>query len=102
MDCLGIPIDHRLRRIIQEFRPIDSDALDSDHIRILQKFGTSLRIEESDYLATCDLNFGIEMARPETKGGVVVALLQPHSSQDNSDGFCAGKRNCSTVMQYRS
>jgi hypothetical protein len=37
------------------------------------------------------------MARPGTKGGVVVALLQPHSSQDNSDGFLAGKRNCSTV-----
>jgi hypothetical protein len=37
------------------------------------------------------------MARPETKGGVVVVLLQPHSSQNNSDGFLAGKRNCPTV-----
>jgi hypothetical protein len=95
MECLGIPIDHRLRRLIREVRPIDSDALDSDHIRILQKFGTSLKIGAS--LATCDLSFGIEMARPETKGGVVVVLLQPHSSQNNSDGFLAGKRNCPTV-----
>lgn len=99
MECLGIPVDHRLRSLIREVRPIDSNVLDSDHIRILQEFGTSLKVgeDEDDYLATCDLSFGIEMARPETKGGILVALLQPHSSQDNSDGFLAGKRNCSTI-----
>lgn len=97
MECLGIPIDHRLRRLIREVRPIDTNAGDTDHIQILQEFGTSLKIGTRDYLATCDLSFGIEMARPESKGGVVVVLLQPHSSQDNSDGFLAGKRNCPTV-----
>ena len=37
------------------------------------------------------------MARPESKGGVVVVLLRPHSTQDNSDGFLAGKYRCPTV-----
>lgn len=37
------------------------------------------------------------MARPESQGGVVVVLLQPHSTQDNSDGFLAGKYRCPTV-----
>lgn len=97
MECLGIPIDHRLRRLIREVRPIDTSGEESDHIRILQEFGTSLKIGTSDYLTPCDLSFGIEMARPESKGGIIVVLLQPHSSQDNSDGFLAGQRNCSTV-----
>ncbi|KAB8259470.1 hypothetical protein BDV32DRAFT_150351 [Aspergillus pseudonomiae] len=51
-------LENRLRRIIRGFRPIDSDALDSDHIRILQRFENSRKIEDSDYLATCD--WGLE------------------------------------------
>ncbi|KAJ5796874.1 uncharacterized protein N7518_005414 [Penicillium psychrosexuale] len=90
MECLGIPIGHRLRRIIREVQPSDTNGEDSDHIRILHKFGTSLKIETSDYLTPCDLSFGIEMARPESKGGIVVVLQQPHSSQDNSSGFFGG------------
>ena len=65
-----------------------------DHIRTLHNFGTSLKIGTSDYLTPCDLSFGIEMARHESKGGIVVVLQQPHYSQDNSDGFLASKRNC--------
>ncbi|CAG8129573.1 unnamed protein product, partial [Penicillium nalgiovense] len=75
----------------------DSMVLDSViHVNGLFS-DTSLEIGARDYLATCDLSFGIEMARPESKGGVVVVLLQPHSSQDNSNGLLAGKRNCPTL-----
>ena len=97
MECLGIPIDHRLRRLIREARPTDTNGGDSDHLRILQEFGTSLKSGGDDYLNTFDLSFGIEMARPESKGGVVVVLLQPHSTQNNSDGFLAGRRRCPTI-----
>ncbi|KAJ6019701.1 hypothetical protein N7522_001768 [Penicillium canescens] len=97
MECLAMPIDHRLRRLIREVRPIDTNGEDSDHIRTLHKFGTSLKIETTDYLTPSDLSFGIEMARPESKGGMVVVLQQPHSSQDNSKGFLEGKRNCLSV-----
>lgn len=97
MECLGIPIDHRLRRIIREVRPSDTNGEDSDHIRILHEFGTSLKSGTRDYLSPCDLSFGIELARPESKGGIVIVLQQPHSSQDNSDGFLAGKRSCLSV-----
>lgn len=37
------------------------------------------------------------MARPESKGGVLIALLQPHSKQNYSDGFLAGRRGCETL-----
>ncbi|OJJ78770.1 uncharacterized protein ASPGLDRAFT_1192861 [Aspergillus glaucus CBS 516.65] len=43
MECLGIPIDHRLRRLIQKARPINTNG-DSEHIRILQKFGKALKM----------------------------------------------------------
>ena len=57
----------------------------------------SLKSGGDDYLNTFDLSFGIEMARPESKGGVVVVLLQPHSTQNSSDGFLAGRRRCPTI-----
>ncbi|CAI7624723.1 unnamed protein product [Penicillium manginii] len=37
------------------------------------------------------------MARPACKGGVLVALLQPHSKQNFSNGFFAGRRDCETL-----
>lgn len=96
MECLGIPVDHRLRRLIRKAQPINTNE-DSEHIRILQRFGKSLKNGQSDYLSTYDLSFGLELARPESKAGVVVVLLQPHSTQDNSDGFLAGRHTCATI-----
>lgn len=96
MECLGIPIDHRLRRLIRKAQPINTDE-DSEHVRILQRFGKDLKIGQRDYLSTYDLSFGLELARPESKAGVVVVLLQPHSTQDNSNGFLAGRDACSTI-----
>ncbi|KAJ5901443.1 hypothetical protein N7495_001971 [Penicillium taxi] len=37
------------------------------------------------------------MARPKSKGGVSIVLLQPHSKQDNSNGFLADRRDCKTL-----
>ncbi|KAF3021161.1 hypothetical protein E8E15_000369 [Penicillium rubens] len=37
------------------------------------------------------------MARPASKGGMLIALLQPHSTQDNSRGFLEGIRDCGTL-----
>ena len=96
MECLGVPIDHRLRRVIREARRIDRDKENSDHIQLLHSFGSSLEVDESDY-PICDLSFGLEMARPELKGGVLIVLERPHSKQKNSDGFMEGKRNCRTI-----
>lgn len=96
MECLGVPIDHRLRRVIHEARRVDRDKGNSEHIRILHSFGSSLKVDLSDY-PICDLSFGLEMARPELKGGVLIVLERPHSTQKNLDGFLEGKRNCPTT-----
>jgi hypothetical protein len=37
------------------------------------------------------------MGRPESKGGVLIVLQRPHSTQENLDGFMEGKRNCQTT-----
>jgi hypothetical protein len=96
MECLGVPIDHRLRRVIREARRIDKDKENSDHIQLLHSFGSSLEVDENDY-PICDLSFGPEMARPELKGGVLIVLERPYSKQKNSNGFIEGKRNCRTI-----
>ncbi|KAJ6065995.1 hypothetical protein N7499_012069 [Penicillium canescens] len=94
MECLGVPIDHRLRRVIRQARRTDKE--NSDHIQLLHSFESSLEVDESDY-PTCDLSFGLEMARSELKGGVFIVLERPYSKQENSDGFIEGKRNCRTI-----
>ncbi|KAJ5626358.1 hypothetical protein N7510_002667 [Penicillium lagena] len=96
MQCLGIPIDHRLRRLIREAQSMETNGADSKHIRLLYEFGTSLKVDEREYPKS-DLSFGLEMARPESKGGLLIVLLRPHSTQNNSDGFLAGRRGCKTL-----
>ncbi|KAJ5383746.1 hypothetical protein N7517_001657 [Penicillium concentricum] len=96
MECLGIPVDHRLRRLIREGRSMDANGADSKHVQLLLEFGSSIILNEHAY-PMCDLGFELEMARPETKGGVLVALLRSHSTQNNSDGFLAGKQGCATL-----
>lgn len=96
MECLGVPIDHRLRPAIRGGRRIGADKGYSEHIRLLHTFGSSLTVDQSEY-PMCDLSFGLEMARPEVKGGVLIVLERPHSNQDNSNGFMEGKRNCPTI-----
>ena len=66
MQCLGIPIDHRLRRLIREAKSMETNGVDSKHIRLLYEFGTSLKLDEREYPIS-DLSFGLEMARPESK-----------------------------------
>ncbi|KAJ6008889.1 hypothetical protein N7499_001064 [Penicillium canescens] len=72
MECLGVPIDLRLRRVFRE---------------LLYSFRSSLEVDKSDY-PICHLSFGLEIARPELKGGVFIK---------NSDGLVEGKRNCRTI-----
>lgn len=51
MECLGIPIDHRLRQLIRKAQSINANG-DSEHIRILQRFGKFLENGQSDYFST--------------------------------------------------
>ncbi|KAJ5106865.1 hypothetical protein N7456_003540 [Penicillium angulare] len=83
-------------KVIRDARRIDRDRENSDHIQLLHSFGSSLEVDESDY-PICDLSFGLEMARPELKGGVLIVLERPHSGQENQNGFMEGKNTCRTI-----
>jgi hypothetical protein len=61
--------------VIRKARCIDRDKENSDHIPLLQSFGLSLEVDESDY-PICDLSFGLEMSRPELKGCVLTVVVQ--------------------------
>ncbi|KAL1965857.1 hypothetical protein VTN77DRAFT_4990 [Rasamsonia byssochlamydoides] len=101
MECLGIPIDHRLRRIIRRAqikRPCDENA---GHLRILYEFGSRLVYEEDRNVPVCEIDFATEMARPDSKGGIVVALYRPSSKQDFSTGFVSARDSCGSLKAVK-
>lgn len=100
MECLGIPIDHRLRRTIRRARIELHTGNFSKHVEILHAFGASLEREGAPgtaYLSIPELSFGIEMAKPASKGRVLVALCRPYSKQRYSGGFVTSRDDCSTI-----
>ncbi|WPA99298.1 uncharacterized protein RHO25_003915 [Cercospora beticola] len=103
MRCLGIPIDHRLRGLSQttnEQKPMQETA--SEHIRILSKFGHSLsRHENGDCLPAHELDFGLELARPECTGGLVIVLDHPSPSQTYTPGYVAEEARCKTLAAIK-
>jgi hypothetical protein len=95
MECLGIPVDNRLVKLIQDLDlPICTEA--SDHLETLKRWGELLHYDE-DRLKGSMIHHGLELAKPATKGGVLVALLQPHSSQEFEQGFLTDLHDCATT-----
>jgi hypothetical protein len=93
------PCDHRLLHIIKELQfPAYSET--SDHLKILKEWGDSLTWDEAR-LKNTRIHHALELAKPATKGGVLVALLQPHSSQEFDKGFVADVHDCRTTRAVR-
>jgi len=104
MNCLGIPADHRLRRLVS---PVETTARPdrSEHIRILNNFGKTLAYLQQDgssnSIRPSELDFGLELARPETTGGVVIVLQHPAPSQTYQDGYSAEEKKCATLTAVK-
>jgi hypothetical protein len=104
MNCLGIPADHRLRRLVS---PVGTTARPgrSEHIRILNNFGETLGHLQQDgsfnSIRPSELDFGLELARPETAGGVVIILQHPAPSQTYQDGYSAEEKKCATLTAVK-
>lgn len=64
--------------MIRKVRRIDRDKENSDYIQLFYSFRLSLKIDKSDYLIY-NLSFGLEIARLELKGGVLIILERPYS-----------------------
>lgn len=99
MKCLGIPVDHRLRRIIKNSPDPKLGVERSDHIDILHELGSTT--ERKDEIATGELNHLLELASPETQGGVLPVLLRPPRNQTYDHGFTADVEACRTTDAVR-
>ncbi|RAL03040.1 uncharacterized protein BO80DRAFT_443289 [Aspergillus ibericus CBS 121593] len=101
MDCLGIPVDHRLQKIIQRLR-VPSFFDESSHLVTLENFGrTLLYAENKQPISTDELNHGLELAGPGTKGGLLIALYQPPENQTFHNGYTADTSACRTTEAIR-
>ncbi|KAL4899014.1 hypothetical protein BDW74DRAFT_164108 [Aspergillus multicolor] len=95
MECLGIPVDHRLVNIVKNLHlPLYTES--SDHLNILKTWGESSTCDGKS-LERSRIHHGLELAKPATKGGVLVALLQPHRRQEFDKGFVADLQDCATT-----
>ena len=101
MECLQIPVDHRLRRIIRLRRNLESSSEMGKHVQILEDFGNSLTEDDGKLIHCAELNFALDLARPNITGGVVVALLQPHESQQYQNGVVAETSRCKTLRAVK-
>jgi hypothetical protein len=77
--CLDIPIDHRLRSLLQPYQR-DSHPCAAKHAKILEKYGKALLNSRKD-ISGAEIQFNKTLAMPETKGGVLILLQQPASNQ---------------------
>ena len=103
MRCLDIPTDHRLRKTLRrQDQPFESRGERSAHLRILEEFGQAVRLDAQDSaLPIPEIDFCLELARPETSGGVVVVLQHPDSSQIYNKGYAAEEARCKTLAAVK-
>lgn len=105
MLCLSIPIDHRVRKLI--YGNYDHENVGhSDHVQILRRFGKGIRVQYDDdealhTLSPQFLDFCLELARPEEKGGVTVVLYHPDPSQTYEHGFTSEEARCETLAAVK-
>jgi hypothetical protein len=95
MDCLYIPVDHRIVDIIKQIEvPSFSDT--SSHIDILESFGQDAK-RNGQRVPDSERNHGSNLALPATKGGILVSLLRPPRNQTYDNGFTADADACRTT-----
>ncbi|OGE54745.1 hypothetical protein PENARI_c005G09013 [Penicillium arizonense] len=89
MPCLGVAVDHRIRRL---FKPVCNDLTEpSNHVSLIETRGQSLERPHSEIQVTAQL------AGPAFKGGIAVALQQPRHNHPFEEGLDAVIRDCKTL-----
>jgi hypothetical protein len=101
MECLGIPVDYRLRGLIRRIRPIGISKALGPHVQILREFGESLLWDGDEPINISELNFALDLAGPDTIGGILVLLQQPSKTQTYENGFIADVDDCETLKAIR-
>ena len=104
MECLGRPVDHRLRKILHHkgTAPLPTSASLADHVGFLERFANGERyLDEPPGLYPSELNLALDLAGPDTTGGVVVALLQPGPDQTCEHRVTAAIQGSKTLDAVR-
>lgn len=89
-ECLGVAIDHRIRRLIQPTRNFSSEYTKS-HLSILKTEGKIRGLSAAERAVT------VELAGPSSKGGIAVVLQQPRDDHPFEDGTKAVIEDCPTL-----
>jgi hypothetical protein len=95
--CLGFPIDHRLEPLLGTglTTSIPYAGL-GDHAREIESYGRHLQTYRQD-ISEDELKFAKWLAMPETKGGVVIVLLQPAEHQRYHYNHYQTVKDCGTL-----
>jgi hypothetical protein len=101
MECLGIPVDYQLRSLICKTLPPGISKTTGAHIQILCEFGDRPSWRDREPICMNELNFGLDLAGPETTGGILVLLQQPSKTLAYRNGFTANVQNCRTLDAIR-
>jgi hypothetical protein len=95
--CLGIPIDHRLEPLLGTGLTAANPSVGlGGHARAIESYGRRLQTYRED-VSDDEVKFAKWLAMPETKGGVVIVLLQPAEHQRYFSNHHQTVEDCNTL-----
>jgi hypothetical protein len=96
--CLDIPIDHRLGPLLGTglTRTSTSVVEFDNHAQEIENYGHYLQKYRKD-ITNDEVNFARWLAKPETKGGVVIVLERPAQYQQYFSDHHQTVKNCNTL-----
>jgi len=95
--CLGIPIDHRLEPLLGARLTTPRPSVGpGGHARVIERYGRRLQ-EYGKNISDNEVKFAKWLAMPETKGGVVIVLLQPAKHQRYFSNHHQTVKDCDTL-----
>jgi rhodanese-related sulfurtransferase len=96
MECLGVPVDHRIIKIIKCVKyPPHNDR--SSHPDVLEAFSQTAKRRDKP-ITEGESHLTSELAGPDTRGGVLITLLRPPRNQCFDHGYSAEVSRCRTTQ----
>ncbi|KAK5994464.1 hypothetical protein PT974_04939 [Cladobotryum mycophilum] len=89
--CLGVAVDHRIRRLCKPVSPTQDSPKSSNHVSCIERWGQLLNVP--DY----EIQVIAQLAGPAVKGGIAIVLQQPRKNHPFEDGLDAVIEDCKTL-----